>query len=280
MQVTAQDPTKGILDFPTALSRFMLQRLAPAQALRCWIDSYWIVSWELPPGETHRQSNVSHASMNVALEPEGAFLYGVPNRVFVRELTGSGRVFGIKFRPGGFYPFRRMTLKGLAGKKLPLDAVFGDLACQWASEMVSAPNDDARARITDRFWQLLRERSHAEWGGRDRLPSAGPTEATLAAERIISDRSLRTVTDAARTLSMDVRGLQRLFQREVGISPKELILRFRLQEAAERLLRQPDLRSSDLALDLGYFDQAHFIRDFKSVTGVSPEAYQQRQPRR
>ncbi|HET6484894.1 MAG TPA: helix-turn-helix domain-containing protein [Spirochaetia bacterium] len=147
---------------------------------------------------------------------------------------------------------------------------------RWASETQGAPGEEARAGITDRFLRSLLER----WGSRDRPPSAGPTEATLAAERIISDRSLRTVADAARALGLDVRGLQRLFQREVGIGPKELILRFRLQEAAERLLRQPDLRSSDLALDLGYFDQAHFIRDFKSVTGIPPEAYQRRQPQR
>jgi len=277
MQVTARDPSKGILDFPKALNRFVLQRLSPARSLGSWIDSYWIVSWEIPPGETHQQSNVSHASMNVALEPEGAFLYGVPNRVFVRELTGSGRVFGVKFRPGGFYPFHRMTLKELAGRRVPLEAVFGAPARQWESELLVAPDEEARAGITDRFLRSLLERSLAEWGSR--FPQDGPTDATRAAERIISDRTLRTVADAALALGMDIRGLQRLFQREVGIGPKELILRFRLQEAAEQLLRQPDLRSSDLALELGYFDQAHFIRDFKSVTGVSPEAYQQRQTR-
>jgi AraC-like DNA-binding protein len=76
---------------------------------------------------------------------------------------------------------------------------------------------------------------------------------------------------------VDIRTLQRIFRREIGIGPKEVITRVRLQEAAERLLRSPGLACGDLAQDMGYFDQAHFIRDFKSVVGVSPEAYRRRQ---
>ncbi len=274
MRVTTEDPTKGILDFPKALDRFTLQRLKPARDLDPWIESYWIVSWDLPEGEVHRQTNLSHASICVALEPEGSFLYGVPDRIFVRELTGAGTVFGVKFRPGGFYPFHHASLKGLAGRRISLDAVFAQQAHRWVLEMQDAGSEAERAAISDSFWQSLRDQACG--GG---APARAPSAATRAAERIIADRSLLTVADAARAAGMGVRALQRLFRREVGISPKEVILRFRLQEAVERLLRQPGLRSSDLALDLGYFDQAHFIRDFKSVTGLSPEAYQQRQSR-
>ena len=108
-------------------------------------------------------------------------------------------------------------------------------------------------------------------------PAEGPRSATLIAEKIISDRSLLTVAQAAEVAGLTVRGLQRLFHREVGISPKEVIRRFRLQEAAQRLIREPDLACGELALDLGYFDQAHFIRDFRSVVGVTPEVYRRRQ---
>ncbi|MDP3177080.1 MAG: helix-turn-helix domain-containing protein [Spirochaetaceae bacterium] len=53
----------------------------------------------------------------------------------------------------------------------------------------------------------------------------------------------------------------------------ELLARFRLQEAAERLIRESDLCCASRALDLGYADQAHFTRDFRSVVGMPPEAY-------
>jgi AraC-like DNA-binding protein len=72
---------------------------------------------------------------------------------------------------------------------------------------------------------------------------------------------------------LNKRTLQRLFARYVGVSPKWVIQRYRLHEAAERLAAGELIHQAELALDLGYSDQAHFVRDFKSIVGVSPAAY-------
>jgi len=271
--VTPADRTNGILDFPHALERFTLQRFQPAEDLRAWIDVYWVVAWDLPPGQAHRQVNVSHASINVAFEPQGSFLYGVPQRAFVREIRGTAKAFGVKFRPGGFFPFwNGGSLRDLMGRRVTLPDALGSRAREWSLRMAAAGDEQGQARITDLFWQELRD---AHPGG---YP-AGPTPATVAAQRIITDHSILTVAMAAEACGLSTRGLERLFTREVGISPKEVIRRFRLQEAAERLLRDPHTSCSRIALDLGYFDQAHFIRDFKAVAGVPPEVYRQRQRR-
>jgi len=105
MRVTLKDPANGILDFPRALRRFALQRSPPAADLEPWINCYWVVTWDLPEGQVHEQTNLSHSSVNAAIEPGGAFIYGVPGKVFVRRIAGRGRVFGTKFRPEGFFPF-------------------------------------------------------------------------------------------------------------------------------------------------------------------------------
>ena len=250
---------------------FRLQRLEPAPSLRAWIESYWVVSWDLPDGAAHRQANLSHASINTAFEPEGAFLYGVPQRTFVREIRGTGSVFGVKFRPGGFFPFYDGGYLGqLRGRRVPLAEVFGDRAREWSRCMAAASNVQEQARVTDELWQELR-------GAHPGRFAEEPTPATVAAERIMTDHSILTVATAASAARMSVRSLERLFTREIGIGPKEVIRRFRLQEAAERLLRHPEDASGQIALDLGYFDQAHFIRDFKAVVGVPPEVYRQRQ---
>jgi AraC-like DNA-binding protein len=262
--ITERDPTHGILDFRYALDRFRLRRIDAAQDLRKWIDYYWIVAWDLPPGQAHRQTNVSHASINAAFEPEGSFLYGVPQRTFVREISGRGSVFGIMFRPGGFFPFHGASLKSMTGRRVPLCGALGGGAAAWIDRVKKAATDEERASLTDAYWRPL-------------LPAEGPAKATLLAERIISDRSIVSVARAAAAAGMEVRSLQRLFHREVGIGPKEVIRRFRLREAAERLLRDPSAACGDIALDLGYFDQAHFIRDFKAVVGVPPEIYRRRQ---
>lgn len=263
-QVTVADPTRGILDFRHALQHFHLERIEPAEDLRGGIESYWIVAWDLPGGSSHRQTNLPHASLNAVAQADGVFLYGVPDRTFVREISGRGSVFGVKFRPGGFFPYYGGPVSGLTGRRMPLTEVFGERAASWAADIAGARTNGDRAAATDAFWRSL--------------PAAeGPTTATRIAERIISDRSIVSAADAARASDTTIRSLQRLFQREVGIGPKEVIRRFRLQEAAEMLLRDPRAACGDIALALGYFDQAHFIRDFKTVVGVAPDVYRRRQ---
>ncbi|MGD0726819.1 MAG: helix-turn-helix domain-containing protein [Spirochaetia bacterium] len=272
MRVTPRDPSKGILDFSSALTWFTLHRHAPASDLQSWIESYWVVEWDLPEGHSHRQTNLSHSSINVAIEPEGAFLYGVPARTFVKTIAGKGHVFGIKFRPGGFFPYFGKPVSDLTGKSIPFSGVFGNDGRVWARAMAAAFRDEERAALADSFWRLQRRALASHF-------SEGPSLSTLAAERIMNDRSILTVAQAARQTGVDVRALQRLFSREVGTGPKEVIRRIRLQQSAERLASEPRLSCGELALEMGYFDQAHFVRDFKAVVGVPPDAYRRRQPR-
>jgi AraC-like DNA-binding protein len=78
------------------------------------------------------------------------------------------------------------------------------------------------------------------------------------------------VEQAAALIGVDVRTLQRRFHSAVGLSPKWVIQRYRLHEAAEQLARSPTPDLASLALRLGYFDQPHFIRSFKAIIGRPP----------
>ena len=84
------------------------------------------------------------------------------------------------------------------------------------------------------------------------------------------------VEELAEASGLSVPQLQRLFHQYVGVTPKWVIKRFRLQEAAERIEQDASVPLAELAAELGYFDQAHFIRDFKSVLGQSPATYRKR----
>ncbi len=90
---------------------------------------------------------------------------------------------------------------------------------------------------------------------------------------IIGDPEITKVDDILLQLKLNKRTLQRLFRQYVGISPKWMIKRYRLHEAAEQLAAGSVTDWPKLALDCGYFDQAHFIRDFKSIVGRSPAEY-------
>jgi len=261
--VTPQDPTRGVLDFPRALQAFQLERRPPAPVLAPWIENYWEVKWDLPPGVVHRQNNLSHAAFNVVVEAEGSWLYGVPGPTFTREISGTGRVFGIKFHPGAFFPWTKRSLAAYFDTRIPLAQALGEVWLTWAGNVKDEPDFFRRADLTDAFL--------------DRRKPALPGEGRRCARRLIEDRNLIRVEEASRVLGYDVRGVQRIFRREVGIGPKDVLRRYRLMEAAERLAREPDVPGIELAASLGYADQAHFIRDFKAVTGVPPEMYRRRQ---
>src|SRR5262249_32619268 len=97
--------------------------------------------------------------------------------------------------------------------------------------------------------------------------------AVRIAARIADDRSIVRVDQLTQEFGTSVRALQRLFRECVGAGPKWVIQRHRLLEAATRATSHQRLDWADLALELGYSDQAHLIRDFKRLVGRSPVEY-------
>lgn len=108
----------------------------------------------------------------------------------------------------------------------------------------------------------------------ERLAALGePDEESLLANEIVelveTDPSVLTVADILEHVNLTERALQRLTHRRLGLSPARLVRRRRLQEASERL-RSDHERLGDVAAALGSSDQAHFTRDFRAVTGMTP----------
>jgi transcriptional regulator GlxA family with amidase domain len=95
-------------------------------------------------------------------------------------------------------------------------------------------------------------------------------------DRMGDDRALVRVEQVAELAALSTRSLQRLFATYVGVSPKAVLARYRLQDAAALIDAGEVDDLAALAADLGWFDQAHFSRDFRTVVGVPPSAYLQR----
>jgi AraC-like DNA-binding protein len=92
---------------------------------------------------------------------------------------------------------------------------------------------------------------------------------------LLHDREIARVEDVAQRFGLRLRTLQRLFARYVGVSPKWVLRRYRLHEAAAALAREQERPWAEVAAELGYFDQSHFIRDFTAAIGLTPVAYAQ-----
>jgi AraC-like DNA-binding protein len=95
-------------------------------------------------------------------------------------------------------------------------------------------------------------------------------------DEIAENREIVSVEQVVGQRRLGKRTLQQLFNSHVGVGPKWVINRYRLHEALERLQEGAHINFTELAMELKYFDQAHFIRDFRKLVGCTPAAYTRR----
>jgi AraC-like DNA-binding protein len=235
-------------------------RYWPSADLAPFVEHYWTVEWDV--AEPQLAETLPHPSVHLVLERGQAQLAGVTTQRFTRVLEGRGRVVSAKFRPGGFKPFIEEPVSSLSDRVVPLAAVFGEAAADLAQRVLAERDPATAIGLLEDFL-------------RGRQPQPDP-QAELAAgivARIATERQITRVEQVAESFELNLRRLQRLFNDYVGVGPKWVIQRYRLHEAAERLAAEPQVDCAGLALELGYADQAHFIRDFKQLVGRTPAEY-------
>lgn len=249
--------------------------------LRPYVEHYWLIDWELQ--EPYVTRVVPHPSVNMVFERYGgraAFgeVAGIGLDLFTLELSGTGRVCGVQFRPGGFRPFApAWPVSHWTGRRVPFTEAFppdggaggagsaGDIRGAGDAEAILGPDaEEDRVAALDTLLLSLSPR-----------PDPDVDLALALTDRVRTDRAIRRVANLAEDAGLSVRSLQRLFAGYVGVSPKWVILRYRLHEALERAGRDTDIDWAGLAAELGYSDQAHLARDFTATLGVPPAVYVQ-----
>ena len=258
------EPPRGVLGRTPPGDRGSHLRYLPSPALAATIEHFWVVTWDVRPAPSRTVATLSHPSVHVTFEGDRAEVIGVPTGRFTRVLEGQGRVLGIKFRPAMFHALHA-PVSTLTDRRTPLAAVLGPSWAGLAQETLADPDIARCVQRADAFLQQA-------------LPPPDPKALEVASwvERLTTDRALVRVEQVAALAGLEVRQLQRAFKRYVGVGPKWVIQRYRLHEAAASIARDPSIDMAGLSLELGYFDQAHFIRDFKQQVGMSPGEYARR----
>lgn len=259
-------PPRGLLQTSaTDPDRFKHARYHPSPDLERYVEHFWVVAWDLRGLAPYRAETLPHPSVHLVFEQGGrGRVAGVARGKFSTLLEGVGGVFATKFRPGGFYPFVRRPLVTLTDARVTLRSLWGARGNALEAGVLAEADLDTRVEIVENF---LRELGPE--------PDANVTLSTTIVDAIAADRQILKVADVAGRFNLDPRKLQRLFARYIGVSPKWVIQRYRLHEGAEQLA-SGSARQSALALELGYSDQAHFVKDFKAIVGTSPAAYARR----
>lgn len=236
-------------------------RYAPPETLTDWVEHFWLEDWDFQKSASQSREILPHPSVQLVFAHGRSRIFGVQLSRFVRQLSGKDRVLGIKFRPGAFYPFFRQPVCSIASRAISAAQVFPNAEAA-EEEVLGQRSDLDMVDVAARFLE-------AHVPSQDRLTrSAG-----RAVEEIVENRGVTRVQDLVARLGTSERTLQRLFRRYVGASPRWIIKRYRIYEALGRLSVARPADFVALAQSLGYFDQAHFINDFKRLVGCAPSEY-------
>jgi AraC-like DNA-binding protein len=209
----------------------------------------------------HRADRYARRIDGRRVRQPAAFLAGTLSRPWIVEAPPRVATIGVRFRPGGVTALFGASLAGTADREVPLAELPAPLTTLVTA--IRRARGAASARLAAEAWLV------AHVAGRP--DGAAETPACAPAVRAIHRRHGRIDVDALGAMvGLARRRLERLFRRETALSPKQYIRVVRLTALLRRLDAPDRDRLVDVAIDAGYFDQAHMSRDFKALTARRP----------
>lgn len=266
---------------PSGAGHVELTRRDPSPELAGLVRHYWISNWDIPRESDHEQRILAYPACNLVVEIGGTTpdplgrLFGPVTGLSRRRLAGRGSAFGVLFQPAAGALISDVPLAELVDSSRaagPIGFTVGpDIAKGLETQKPSPTQQADSGHGSPTSYLGVFENWLAA-----RLPEGVDDEGLLInriADEVENDGGLLQVRVLASRFGLGERALQRLVRGRLGLSPKWLIQRRRLQEAAHLLSQGagPDL--ARLAYALGYADQAHLSRDFSTVTGMTPTQY-------
>lgn len=259
--LTPVEPRRGTVVFPKESStRRSIHAYAPSDALAPFVEYYWVVRWAL--AEPWISNTIPQPRIHLTIEDDRVLVYGIDRRQFLREIAGNGVVLGVAFRPGMFRPFVQQPLKMIQDRVEPAATL---LRTPFAPPSFHDPSD---AELVGYVEAMLRAQD----------PEVDPVAVWShdLVQRADGDRAIVQVRQLAEIAACSERTLQRRFTDYVGATPKWVIQRSRIMSLVADCNEGAAVDWSAISGELGFADQAHLIRAFKAIVGVSPDRYLRR----
>ena len=258
---TPSAPVRGLVGRAGTSSLFDLHRWQPTGVAAQFVEHYWSVSWDLR--DPYESTVITFPAVHLTNEwgTDGSrhghtlpavLLHGVVERVFRTTIRGTGTVVGARFHPGGFTARYGRDAGSLTGRVERAEELLPD-----------APPRDVENCLAALEYAIGSDASLDETYVRLRK----------LVELIRDDDRLHRVEQVMEHSPWSARTTQRVFRRYVGVPVKWVLCRYRLQQAALEIESRPGVDHADLAVRLGWYDQAHFINDFRTMLGSTPGEY-------
>jgi AraC-like DNA-binding protein len=258
-----------------------LERI-PAAPLSRFVQTMW---YSQVPVAAHQYERIlptgcTQVILNLERECLHDCLAGAPDQAIAPALVVGGRstyeiiaardmasLIGISFKPGGFAAFAGDAVDRFSNLSIPLDAAWGAASLTLRSRLRETDDIRTRFRIIEGFLlERLANCARPQADSRRQLVE-------FAVSSFGNAPALSTVNEVARRTGLSERRFSQIFREEVGLSPKIWCRIQRFQRAVRMLHSGADVPWAELALDCGFYDQAHFANEFRAFSGVDATTY-------
>ena len=249
----------------------------PKPPLSKFVNSFWLYESQetqhknpriLPTGTLELAINLRRNELFFydAEQPQqcsrlsGAVVSGAHGHAFAA--TEETFIMGVHFKPGGAFPFLGLPASQLGDTHVELETVWGPSACRLRERLCEARSSAERFQLLEKaLLSRLRHQVEQHYA------------VSAALEMFARYQGGATVRDVAKYLGLSQRRFIQVFKSEVGMTPKLFSRIQRFQQTRTLIQKSPSPNWVALALDLGYFDQSHLIREFLEFSGFSPTDY-------
>lgn len=253
-------------DRKEAMPSVIFQHYVPKKPLSEFVGVFWYWRGHAVPYSKERILPLGTVELVINLgsgRTAEAGISGPQSRSLIIERTAQDELLGIHFNLGGAFPFLGFPCGDLHNLDLTLADLWGERKVrELLSLLQTAATAEMKFQVLEKWLLLAATR-----------PLEHHPAVSFAVKEFQRDPGLRTSAEMAARVGLSQRRFIQIFRDEVGLTPKLFCRVQRFQAVIKTIGRRETVDWLDLALSRGYFDQAHFIHDFREFSGLTPSEY-------
>ncbi len=192
----------------------------------------------------------------------GPMVAGARSEYFVIDTTRPASLLSVWFKPGGALPFFGVTASELHNLHLPLETLWGIQASNLYCQLLEVSSLTERFHLLEKALLVRLQKSSERHRAVD-----------YALKIFHTQPHTQKISQVTEQIALSPPRFIQLFREDVGMTPKLFCRIQRFQRALSLITSQPATDWAEIALLAGYYDQAHFINEFQSFSGITPTAY-------